>query len=124
MCGRVRTSILIVDDDAAITTRLSEMLREKGYEVVGVATSGTEGVDMAKSLKPDIILMDIVMPGDHGLDAMKAIRVNDPEAKIIVVTALNGPRMLEMAKENGAVDHLVKPYNFERLVESIERQLD
>ncbi len=112
--------VLIVDDEAAITTQLEERLSVMGYEVVGAASSGSEAVAMARSEAPDIILMDIVMPGEmDGIEAARIIR-QDMDIPVVFLTAYGDDRFIERAKDVGPYGYIIKPYQENALKAAIE----
>jgi PAS domain S-box-containing protein len=112
--------ILIVDDEATITTQLEERLEWMGYKVLGSASSGEEAVRMAEMLRPDIILMDIVMPGKmDGIEAAEAIhKVLD--IPIIFLTAHGDERFVDRAKKVDAMGYIIKPYQEDGLKAAVE----
>jgi PAS domain S-box-containing protein len=112
--------VLIVDDEAAITTQLEERLTVMGYEVVGAASSGEEAVAIAKAQAPDIILMDIVMPGElDGIEAARLIR-RDMDIPVVFLTAYGDDRFIERAKDVGPYGYIIKPYQENALKAAIE----
>ena len=112
--------ILIVDDEATITTQLEERLEWMGYKVLGSASSGEEAVRMAGKLRPDIILMDIVMPGKmDGIEAAEAIH-KDMDIPIVFLTAHGDERFVDRAKKVEAMGYIIKPYQEEGLKAAVE----
>jgi two-component system, chemotaxis family, chemotaxis protein CheY len=81
-------SVLIADDAAFMRMMLRNILTDAGYEVTGEAEDGAEAVSRYLELRPDLTTMDITMPGMNGLDALKAIRAEDPEARVIMCSAM------------------------------------
>jgi PAS domain S-box-containing protein len=111
---------MLVDDEAIITTQLEKRLSSMGYEVVGVASSGEESVNMARELKPDIVLMDIVMPGKvDGIDAASKIRA-ELDIPIIFLTAFADKEHINRAKSADPFGYIVKPFHEEEIQASIE----
>jgi len=111
---------MLVDDEAVITTQLEERLTSMGYEVIGSASSGLEAVSMARNLKPDIILMDIVMPGKlNGIDAAETIRT-ELDIPVIFLTAYAEDKHIKRAKNVEAFGYLVKPCHEREIRASIE----
>ena len=101
--------ILVVDDEAAITTQLEIRLVMMGYEVVGSASSGNEAVEKAKRLRPDLILMDIVMPGEFdGIEAAAIIR-SEMDISCIFLTAFTEEGIVNRAKTVEPLAYVVKP---------------
>jgi len=107
--------VLVVDDALFMRTTLSNLLEEWGLEVVAQAANGREAVAMYKEHSPDLVTMDVTMPIMSGLDALKLIIQDDPEAKIIMITALGQQRVIVDALENGAKDFVTKPFQQENL---------
>ncbi len=102
--------ILIADDEATITTQLEERMKYMGYDVVGIASSGEEAIEMAKQLKPDIILMDIVMPGKlDGIEASKIIK-NVLDIPVIFITAYADDSLIKKAIDVEPFGYIVKPF--------------
>ncbi|WP_455392731.1 response regulator [[Eubacterium] cellulosolvens] len=116
-----KTRVLIVDDEKIITMQISKLLTREGYEVVGTAPDGMEAVKMANELRPDLILMDLVMPRENGIDAIREIIESNPEVKIIVVTGLHAKSTLKEALEAGAKDGVFKPFKEAELLEVIRK---
>ncbi|MBD3414119.1 MAG: response regulator [Candidatus Aminicenantes bacterium] len=114
------TNIMVVDDEATITTQLEERLASLGYKVVASASSGLEAVQKAKETKPDIILMDIVMPGK--MDGIKAAEQIKKECNIPVVflTAYGDDQFIQRAKSVEPLGYIIKPYNENELKAAIE----
>jgi response regulator NasT len=111
--------VLIAEDEALIRMDLAEMLREEGYEVVGEAGDGQEAVELAESLKPDLVIMDVKMPRRDGIDAASEIAAKRI-APIVVLTAFSQRELVERARDAGAMAYLVKPFNKNDLVPAIE----
>ncbi len=110
--------VLIVEDDILVTELLQSLLHEIGYAVIGQAIDGTEAVEMAKSLRPDVILMDIEMPGTNGLEAMRTISELCP-TPVVVVTAYETPELVSQAGAAGAGAYLIKPPNSHEMERAI-----
>ena len=102
--------VLIAEDEALIRMDLREMLEEEGHEVVGEARDGTVAVTMARELKPDIVFMDIEMPGMNGLEAA-AIIGEEHLAPVVMVTAFSQSAYVQGACDAGAMGYLVKPFS-------------
>lgn len=112
--------ILVVDDSPFISNQIQEMVEEKEYEVVGHATTGEEGVCLYKKLNPDIVTMDIVMPGIDGITAAETILKEDPNARIIMLSSLCDVGTLEEIKSKGMKWLLPKPLEKELLLATLE----
>lgn len=113
--------VLIVDDAAFMRHLLKGILEAAGYQVAGEASNGNEAMNKYKELKPDIVTMDITMPDMNGLDAVKAIRGIDANAKIIMCSAMGQKALVLEAVQNGAVDFIVKPFNDQKVIETIRK---
>ena len=103
-------TVLVVDDALFMRTTISNMLEQWGLEVVGHAVNGKEAVKMYRELQPDLVTMDLTMPVMSGLDAVKQIIPEYPDAKIIMITALGQQRIIVEAIESGAKDFITKPF--------------
>jgi two-component system chemotaxis response regulator CheY len=115
--------ILIVDDAAFMRTLLKNILFPKGYEIAGEAENGAVAVQKYKELKPDLVTMDIVMPNKNGIDALKEIRAMDPNAKVIMCTAVGQESMVRTAILNGARGYIVKPFQAPKVLEEVQKVL-
>lgn len=101
--------IVIAEDEALIRMDLREMLEEEGHEVVGEARDGAEAIELATALQPDIVFMDISMPGMSGIEAASAISAENI-APVVMVTAFSQASYVAQASEAGAMAYLVKPF--------------
>ncbi|MTI58775.1 MAG: response regulator [Firmicutes bacterium] len=113
-------SVLIVDDAAFMRLNLKNILKDE-YEIAGEAQDGQEAVEMYQELQPDFVTMDITMPVMDGLEAIKAIKDINPEACIVVCSAMGQQKMIIKAIEAGAKDFIVKPFKEERVVEAVKK---
>lgn len=114
-----RTRILIADDESIILMDLREMLTNLGYLVVGEASDGQSAVNMARELKPDLVIMDIKMPGMDGIEAAK-ILTEERIAPVLLLTAYSQQDLIERAREAGVIGYLVKPFRESNLAPAIE----
>lgn len=115
--------VLIVDDAAFMRMSIRMMLEKNGFEVVGEAENGFEGVKQYKELKPDIVTMDITMPTMTGLEALITIKEFDPQAKIVMISAMGQEDMVREAIMQGAKTFIVKPFKEEHVVEILNKIL-
>ncbi|NOZ59807.1 MAG: response regulator [Euryarchaeota archaeon] len=113
--------ILVVDDAAFMRMMLKNILGKNGHQIVGEAQNGAEGVKKYQELKPDVVTMDIIMPELNGIEAVRKIIALDPEAKIVMVSALGQEAMVKEALEAGARDFIVKPFKENKVLEVIEK---
>ena len=111
--------VLIAEDEPLIRLDLAEMLAEEGYQVVGEAADGQEAVDLAESVKPDLVIMDVKMPRRDGIDAAAEIAAKRI-APIVVLTAFSQRDLVEKARDAGAMAYLIKPFTASDLVPAIE----
>ena len=116
-------SVMIVDDAAFMRMTIKQYLEADGHTVVGEASTGIEAWQMYARVKPDIVILDITMPDMNGIDALKRIRIIDPDAKIIICSALGQHEMVAKAIEFGAQDFIVKPFQERRLVAAVKKVL-
>lgn len=115
------TRILITDDAAFMRTMIKSVLVKEGYEVAGEASNGNECVQLYQDLKPDLAIVDITMPQKDGIAAVKEIIEIDPNAKIIMCSALGHQNKIIEALEAGARDFIVKPFEPQRIIEAVKR---
>lgn len=113
--------VLLVDDNRLMLEGLQSLLEAHGLEVVGAATEGLEAVDLASALKPDVILMDVRMPGCDGLEATRRIKSRMPQARIVMLTTSAEHEDLFEAIRSGACGYLVKSIDTETLVEALDQ---
>ena len=116
------TQILIVDDAEFLRVRISKMLVGEGFEVAE-AENGLKAIESYKSKKPDMVLMDVTMPEMDGLTALKELRKIDPNAKVVMLTALGQEFVVLEAVKSGAKDFIVKPFDRDRVMSAINKLL-
>jgi len=116
------TQILIVDDAEFLRVRISKMLVGEGFEVTE-AENGLKAIESYKSKKPDMVLMDVTMPEMDGLTALKELRKIDPNAKVVMLTALGQESVVLEAVKSGAKDFIVKPFDRDRVMSAINKLL-
>jgi len=114
--------ILTVDDAIYMRTMLKRILDSQGYDICE-AGDGEAGVAMYGSEKPDLVLMDITMPGMDGIAATKKIVESDPAAKVVICSALGQQAMVLEAVKAGASEYVVKPFEPEQVIEVVQRVL-
>lgn len=115
--------ILITDDALFMRVTLRNILTKSGYEIAGEASNGLESVELYRSVQPDLVTMDITMPEMDGISAVRHIRQFDPDAKIIMCTAMGQKNMVMEAVAAGAKDFIVKPFQPEKVLESVQKQI-
>jgi two-component system chemotaxis response regulator CheY len=114
--------ILVVDDAAFMRLRAVKLLQEAGHTVVE-AENGRLAVDTYTREKPDAVLMDITMPEMDGLDALRAIKASDPEARVAMLTAMGQQSIVMDAIKRGARDFVVKPFAPDRVIGAVNKLL-
>src|SRR5271168_1951517 len=119
----VSHSVLICDDAIFMRTMVSDILTQAGFEVVGEAETGLQAVEKYKQLRPDLVTMDIVMPDMGGIDAVREITKFDPQAKILMCSAMGQQALVVEAIQAGAKDFVVKPFQPSRVLEAVQRVL-
>jgi two-component system chemotaxis response regulator CheY len=116
-------TVLICDDAIFMRTMVAEILTGAGFEVVGQAQTGTEAVKKYRELRPDLVTMDIVMPDMGGIDAVREITKDFPDAKILMCSAMGQQALVIEAIQAGARDFIVKPFQASRVLEAVQRVL-
>jgi two-component system chemotaxis response regulator CheY len=115
--------ILIVDDAAFMRMMIKDILIKNGYEVVGEASDGLQAIEKYKELQPELVTMDITMPEMDGITALREIKKIDPNAKVIMCSAMGQQAMVIDAIQAGAKDFIVKPFQADRVIEAIKKTL-
>lgn len=116
-------TVLVCDDAIFMRTMISDILSQAGFEVVGEAESGLQAVEKYRTLKPDLVTMDIVMPDMGGIEAVREICKDDPAAKILMCSAMGQQALVVEAIQAGAKDFVVKPFQPSRVLEAVQRVL-
>ncbi|MBT96250.1 MAG: response regulator [Acidimicrobiaceae bacterium] len=117
-----RIKVLVAEDEAIIRLDLIESLESEGYQVVGETGRGDEAIDLVRNLKPDLVILDIKMPGMNGIDAAKII-TDEGLAAVILLTAFSQQELIQEASNAGVLAYLVKPFQISDLVPAIELAL-
>ena len=115
--------VLVCDDAIFMRTMISDILSGAGYEVVGEAETGLQAIERYRELNPDLVTMDIVMPDMGGIDAVREIVKQDPNAKILMCSAMGQQALVVEAIQSGAKDFVVKPFQPSRVLEAVQRVL-
>ena len=111
--------VVIAEDEALIRMDLAEMLGEEGYDVVGQAGDGARAVELARELRPDLVILDVKMPVLDGIAAAERI-AGERIAPVVILTAFAQRDLVDRAREAGAMAYLVKPFSAQDLVPAIE----
>ena len=115
--------ILIADDASFMRQMIREIIEPEGHEVVGEATNGIEAVEQYEEKQPDLVTMDIVMPKRSGIDAVKGILAEHPNARIVMCSALGQETLVMEALQAGAKDFIEKPWENARLLSIVNNAL-
>ena len=113
-------TVLIVDDSRTSRRILKDILDRAGYQVAGEAVNGKEGFDEFVKLKPDIVTLDITMPVMDGIDCLKLIKRNNPNAKVVMITAAGQKEKMMEAVKLGAAEFVSKPFVEETVIEALK----
>lgn len=113
--------VLIVDDAAFMRKLLKNILFSGGFDIVGEAENGKQAVELYKKLRPDIVTMDIIMPEMNGIEALKEIKKIDPNAKVVMCTAVGQEQMVKTAIKFGAKGYIVKPFQAPKVIEELKK---
>ena len=111
--------VVIAEDEAIIRLDLRELLEEEGYEVVGETGRGDEAIDLVRELVPDLVILDVKMPGLDGLSAARRI-ASERLAAVLILTAFSQRDLIERARDAGVLAYLVKPFQKSELIPAIE----
>jgi two-component system chemotaxis response regulator CheY len=114
--------VLVVDDAAFMRMMIRDILSKEGF-IIHEAVNGADAVQKYGELGPDLVTMDITMPEMNGIDALRAIRAADPDARVLMVSAMGQQKMIMDALEAGAMDFLVKPFQPTKVLETVKKCL-
>lgn len=113
-------TILLVDDHDATRHEMVSLIEEENFQVIGEASTGEEGVQLAKDLHPGLVIMDIVMPGISGIDAARRILSFDSSTKVLVLSNHSGSMIAKAVLQSGAMGFVRKDYAYEELLPAIK----
>ncbi|HHY72594.1 MAG TPA: response regulator [Bacillus bacterium] len=114
--------VLLIEDDPMVQEVNRQFIeRIEGFEIVGIAGNGYEGLQMIKKLKPELVFIDIFMPSQDGLETIHEIRKEGLSVDIIAITAAADMETIRNVLQNGAFDYIMKPFKFERIKKSLEK---
>jgi two-component system chemotaxis response regulator CheY len=111
--------VLVVDDSFYMRTMLKNMLTDAGYNIVGEASDGETALRMAQETNPDLITLDLILPDNTGLDVLKGIRKDNPNMKVIIVSAVGQEAIVNEAIQSGARAYIVKPFAEDKVLEIV-----
>jgi response regulator NasT len=115
--------VVIAEDEAIIRLDLKEILQDEGFDVVGETGRGDEVVDLVRSNQPDLVILDVKMPGADGLEAARAIRELELHVAVLILTAFSQRNLIDEARDAGVIAYLVKPFQRIELIPAIEQAM-
>jgi two-component system, chemotaxis family, chemotaxis protein CheY len=115
--------LLIADDAVIIREMIKETVLEAGWDIAGEATNGQEAIDKYNEVQPDAVTLDLVMPEYDGLHALAGILKEHPDAKVLVVSALDQKCVLQEAIQLGAHDFIVKPFDRKQVIDALNKMV-
>jgi two-component system chemotaxis response regulator CheY len=121
MADQSRKRLLVVDDAMIMRAIIRDIATKAGWEVVGEAANGVEGVARYRELRPDLVTLDLVMPEMDGVETLRALRLEHPDARVVMVTAIDQRAKLSECIQLGAIDFVVKPFDKERLLSLLQK---
>ncbi|MDD2884143.1 MAG: response regulator [Dechloromonas sp.] len=116
-----KITVLLVDDNDMMRAVLRAMLRGEHYEVIGESRNGTQAVEHADRLKPDIVCLDIQMPEKDGLQALCEIKATRSETEVVMITGSSDMETVQEAIQNGASGFVIKPFNAASVLDTLDR---
>lgn len=120
-----KIKVIIIDDDpmvADINKKFTEAV--DGFSVIGVANNGKKAIDLIHKLQPDLIILDIYMPGVDGMEVLTLLRKEETDVDIILITAANDSEMISRVMRWGVIDYIIKPFKFDRYRNTLEAYRD
>ncbi|WP_261129891.1 response regulator [Bacillus sp. Marseille-Q3570] len=115
-------NVLLIEDDPMVQEVNKQFIeRVHGFKVIATSGNGKDGLELAKSLQPNLIVLDIFMPEKDGLDLMKELRAQQMNIDVLVITAANDKDTIRTMLLNGAIDYIIKPFKFERIKKALEK---
>lgn len=115
-----KTTIIVVDDSPFASKQIKDLVEENGYEVIGYAKSGEEGIKMYEELHPDIVILDIIMPGIDGIETAEILEKSDPDVTILMLSSLCDAGTLEEVRAIGVKYLIPKPWEDDVLLATLE----
>ncbi|MBI0578140.1 response regulator [Neobacillus cucumis] len=118
----MKEKILIVDDQFGIRILLNEVFQKEGYQTYQAA-NGIQALDIVKKHDPDLVLLDMKIPGMDGIEILKRMKVIDPEIRVIIMTAYGELDMIQEAKDLGAITHFAKPFDIDDIRAAVKKHI-
>ncbi len=116
-------TVLIADDIPYVRKTLKQILQNRGYRVVGEAENGDDAVRLYFETRPDLVIMDLVMPKMNGVDATRVILKRDPDARIVILSAMTQENLVTEAIQAGAKDYVIKPFQTDEVMRVLQESL-
>ncbi len=116
-------SVLVCDDALFMRAMIRQALEQAGYEVAAEAEDGLQAVEQYKQCKPDAVTMDVVMPNMGGIETVREIKLLDPDARILICSAVGRDHLADEALKAGAREYIVKPFQNSQFLEAMERTI-
>jgi len=116
-------TILVVDDAAFMRMMIRDILAREGY-VIQEAVNGRDAIEKYRETRPDLVTLDITMPEVDGIEALQAIKQIDPDARVLMVSAMGQQKLIMDALEAGAADFLVKPFQPTKVLQTVKKCLE
>ena len=113
--------VMIVDDAIFMRKVLREILSDNGYEIAGEVSRGNEVVPQYEALKPDLVTLDIMLPGTDGIEALKALMAKAPKARVVMISSLGQDELVNEALQAGAKGFIIKPFIPKAVVSVLEK---
>lgn len=117
---KIKRKILVVDDSYYMRTMLKNLLSDAGHEIIGEAANGEEALKLARTLGPDMVTLDVILPDTTGLEVLKEIKKDMPQLKVVIVSAVGQELVVNEAIQNGAIAYIVKPFNEDKVLEVVD----
>lgn len=119
--SRQTIRVVLIEDDLMVQEVNRQFIEKiEGFKVVGTAENGIAGMEMIRKLKPDLVIMDIYMPNQDGLETIKQLRLEGHKVDVIAITAASDMETVRKVLRQGAVDYIMKPFKFERIKKALE----
>jgi len=119
---RMQEKLLIVDDQYGIRILLNEVFQKEGYQTFQAA-NGVQAIDIVKKHSPDLVLLDMKIPGMDGIEILKRLKEMTPDIRVIIMTAYGELDMIQEAKDLGAITHFAKPFDIDEIRDAVKQNM-
>lgn len=116
-------NVLVVDDALFVRQTIKKMLEANGHTMIGEADSGRMAIKRYEELRPDVVILDITMPGMSGIEVLAQLKAIEPKVKVIICSSMGQQSIIAEAIQLGAADFVVKPFKEESVIASLEKVL-